>query len=638
MRNSRNPFYMRFAEEIGSDPQYLRLFSSNVLDCLPPDSKLWGRITWIRSSPGGGKTSMLRLFRPAVLRALVFQRQDNEHYADLFARLRHLGAVDEQGPRVLGSLLSCKHNYSLLEDLAGDSARGQQLLLALLNARIIIAALRAAVDLTDQPFPLGLESISIAPPNAVDLPPTARSVSTAAQLYEWASEQESRICDAIDTFLDTPPSGLFEGSGLFSLWLISPDALRYRGEKISEHSLVMLDDVHLLSVTQRAALRKLLATLRAPTTVWLAERLEALSVTEHFGEGNKEGRDWNQVFLEVYWRANRKRFERFARAVANQRADLGSNSEITAFDMCLEGQLHGRKAASRLVRAAEDTKKRIATRFGRIKRYQQWITTETEQIKEAPPRDAAIGWRTLEILIERDRRKSQREFQWPDEQLETRNQADVRAAAELFLHAEARLPYYFGFGRLCALGSSNIEQFLALAGELFDSILSHKIASALARRSQVLTADVQERILRQVVGRMIDDAFRRLPQSQEPRALIESIVALCREQTIQPNAPYSPGVTGIAISMRDRARLADADYLKCNRVAAKLARAISGCIAENLLEPVLDQRCKGERWMLLYLNRAFCLEAGLPLQYGGWRNLGITTLVRWLGHEGGPSH
>jgi hypothetical protein len=57
---------------------------------------------------------------------------------------------------------------------------------------------------------------------------------------------------------------------------------------------------------------------------------------------------------------------------------------------------------------------------------------------------------------------------------------------------------------------------------------------------------------------------------------------------------------------------------------------IADSIANNLVEPYLDYKCKGERWMVLYLNRLLCPKHWLPLQYGGFKEKTLDELYRWL--------
>jgi hypothetical protein len=47
------------------------------------------------------------------------------------------------------------------------------------------------------------------------------------------------------------------------------------------------------------------------------------------------------------------------------------------------------------------------------------------------------------------------------------------------------------------------------------------------------------------------------------------------------------------------------------------------------VEPYLDYKCKGDRWMVLYLNRLLCPKHWLPLQYGGFKEKTLDELFKW---------
>ena len=64
-----NPFKIRFSENIVSDSNFLSLFESRALDLLP-ENGLWDRVQIFRSAPGGGKTSIFKIFTPDVLHTL----------------------------------------------------------------------------------------------------------------------------------------------------------------------------------------------------------------------------------------------------------------------------------------------------------------------------------------------------------------------------------------------------------------------------------------------------------------------------------------------------------------------------------------------------------------------------------------
>ena len=202
----------------------------------------------------------------------------------------------------------------------------------------------------------------------------------------------------------------------------------------------------------------------------------------------------------------------------------------------------------------------------------------------------------------------------------------LRAAAELFVAREFDLPYYYGLSRLAYLASSNIEQFLWLSGDIFEECVS----AALLRKATHLTPASQERILR----KSIKGVWRELPQrvryGTQVMRLLESVGNLAQWETEKPNAPYAPGVTGIAISMAERELLKSALKRGSDSQMILLGEVLASCIAHNLLEITLNQKCKGQYWMVMYLNRMLCVQFGLPLQYGGWREKRLSDLQSWL--------
>ena len=80
--------------------------------------------------------------------------------------------------------------------------------------------------------------------------------------------------------------------------------------------------------------------------------------------------------------------------------------------------------------------------------------------------------------------------------------------------------------------------------------------------------------------------------------------------------------------MQDRARLIGAD--KKTSIYAELRTTLASLVSQNLLEPTLDYRNKGENLIIFYLNRLLCAQFDLPLGYGGWRKKSLQELNEWM--------
>lgn len=626
MREPRNPFRLRASEHIESDETFVRLFSPDVLDMLSTPT-IWEHPQIIRSAPGGGKTSLLRLFTPSSLRTIHALRT-REYTEDLYRRLSSLGAMEDSGPIVVGVFLGCGHSFATLEDLDLDDGRKRRLFLSLLNARIILATLRSILDLRQKDFS-HLSSVSFewnsTPP---EFPGTIKDF-TGEGLFKWARELERDVCEALDSFLSLPELSLPGHDSLIAINMLGTCRVLFNGTPVGQRILIMLDDIHLLTPRQREWLLNEVLCLRSSVSIWLAERLEALTVNELLAQGSPKGRDYSEVVtIEDYWRGSRvSKFEKMVSSVADRRTSDATDVEIRRFADCLQDALDGEEWNATYECATQKVKTRVKQMTSGDPKFAVWLSER--ESTAGTPRERLLGWRTLEILVERELRKTQQILDFIEldaSELEQKDSSNVRAAAELFIAREFNLPYYYGLTRLACLASSNIEQFLWLAGDIFEECVS----AALLRKATQLTPESQERILR----KSIKTAWRELPQrvrhGTQVMRLLESIGGLAQWETNKPNAPYSPGVTGVAISMSERETLKDALQKGSDKQIVLLGDVIASCIAQNLLEVTLNQKCKGQYWMVMYLNRMLCVHFGLPLQYGGWREKRLTDIQSWL--------
>ena len=630
MKVPRNPFRIRFSENIMSDSDFLRLFGPGALDLLPKDG-LWDRVQIFRSAPGGGKTSIFRIFTPNSLRQLHASRVSDD-YKELYNRLRNIDAISESEPRVLGVYLSCARVYAGLEDLSFEKEEKKRLFKSLLNARIVLATLRGALSLRNLNYPNDLSKLYISNPPNTNISNIIPVPCSGTELYEWASSIEKNVFDAIDSFSYDHGDTLVGHDDLYSLFILQPKCITHNGIPISNHTLVMIDDVHELTSIQRKELLRMSKLMRLPIGIWLAERLEALSTKELLLPGVTLGREYNEIKLEEFW-TNHRRFENIVTNIADLRARSTPDFQISSFAGQLENSLDGVDLYDQYLKTSRIISERIYNEFSSKKKYTDWLSAQEKF--QGTPREQAIAWRALEILIARDKGKNQKTFSDifnqpipEDEFIKQKDDQSLKGAAELFLTYEFKFPYYFGISRISKIASSNIEQFLAFAGDLFEEIISaEKI-----KEPSILSPNHQEKVLKKAVIKRWDEIPKRIPEGRDVLKLLESIQKLAHWETFKPNAPYAPGVTGIAIKMSDCERLIDSVIQEKHPEYARLEKILKAAIAHNLLEvdPDVKQGKKGTKWMVFYLNRMLCLYFGLPLQYGGWKGKKIDELCTWL--------
>lgn len=626
MREPRNPFRLLASEHIETDSTFLRLFGPGVLEVLPGISEPWKKVRIIRSAPGGGKTSLLRLFTPSVLTTLHSCRSAEE-YQELYKHMNALGVVDDSGPRLLGVMLTCARNYAALTDLELEESQKDRLLFSLLDARLALATLRSVSVLRRLDYPKDLANILIKPKSHDSLGTQLQFPCDGMTLYEWARKTEANVCEIIDSLALSSKTSIPGHETLASLELLSPDSLLLNGKPLTDEILFMFDDVHKLTHKQRHRLIQTAIEARSPVAVWIAERYEALSPEEMLASGALDRRDYDGIILlEDYWRSKAKRFEHLVLNIADRRARSATDTEIGSFASSIEVSLDSAEWQQKHFDAIKVVSSRILSAAGTDPRYQDWI--KSREVEKGTPWERLIARRVLEILIERERRKSQRTFGFPlrREDLDEKDDSDVRGAAELFVSREFSLPYYYGPSRLAYLASSNIEQFLWLAGEEFEEVVSAAVLQGPAQ----LNPFRQHSILKKAVRSRWDDIPRRVTNGREVRNFLEAVGQFAKWMTYQPNAPYSPGVTGIGILMRDRQILINETASNTSSEYARLGRVLSAALAHNLLEAELDYKCKGSYWMVLYLNRFLCVRFDLPLTRGGWKERSLKELLLWL--------
>jgi len=632
MRGVRNPFRLSTAESIETDTDFLRLFGPGVLDLLPEGAP-FGQLLFIRSAPGGGKTTLLRVFTPSVLLSLLALRGSEPH-REVFKKLRQLNVVDNKGLKVLGVMLSCRRTFPALEDLALPRARADRLLRALLDSRLVLGALREVLTGHQLRYPEDLCRVTVGGSDERDGPPGLQLPCSGVEAKTWAEQLERSVCDAIDS-LGPVDGSHFQGHDvLHSLQLLDAAAIQIEGSGTTRPSwLVLLDDVHKLTTAQRTCLQETLIEGRYRTGVWVAERMEALTTSEILSPGALETRDYDSVVnLEDAWGKGqgRRSFAAAVGVIAERRARMALDvaagaSDAGSFAAALDSGLDSIEWVERVESAIDTVRIRLEDTAEAHPRYAEWIRTRLEE-NEGTPRELLVGLRALEILIERHRRKSQLafDFELPAETLEERDGSAVRNAAELFLSKECGFPYYFGADCIANLGFQNIEQFLRLGGDLFEESLS----AALIRRSPVLSPEDQQRILLQACEVRLKELPRRV--GRDVSRFLEAVGKYCEYETYRPNAPYAPGVTGIAISMADRELLISDSSLRMNPELRRFADMLAAALSQNLFRAEVDRRVKGGRYMVLYLNRLVCLRFGLPMGYGGFREKPLMEFIVWL--------
>lgn len=618
----RNPFRIRASQRSTSDDEFVRLFGAGALDVIKSFDDPWGGLVFLRSAPGGGKTTFLRLMTPRPLKLVDALADSNQQVRATRDALREVGALDPGGPQLLGAMVVFTTEY---KELAAFD-RGNTLFRELLNSRIVVATLRSVIERAERQFPDDLEDFTFEwqPESDATIPGRANG----AELFSWASRIERGFYNRMDELGAPPPveGGHARLDGL--KWFAHVRIEGPHGE-LDVKRVLLMDELQTLATSQRSSLIEFVTNAREQCGVWIAERLEALTHRDLLSEGALKKRDYDTVVqLEERWSGNKlKPYTRFVESIANLRAAKAEGFEgRELFPLIGETDDLGNLEAALAERSAR-IEEEVIRAGGAAKRYEAWLEAARNSAGTAMER--AIQWRLLQILVIRDLRRAQGSFDFEAltvDEFGDRSGSGTDRAAEHFLRTEVGAPIYFGREVLGAVSSSNVDQYLEVVGALFEEIS----AKARFRRDQPvpLTAARQDGLIRGVAAERWEALARRLPRGVEARRLLEAIGEFCRQQTFRPSAPYAPGVTGIAITMQDRKLLIDSDEKEIVHFL-RLRDVMTSLVAHNLLVPRLDRRNNGREVVVFYLNRLLCVHFGLPLGYGGWRAQTLRDLQRW---------
>ncbi|WP_147300738.1 hypothetical protein [Lysobacter silvisoli] len=610
-----------------SDNDFVRLFSPKIVERLEDDT-FEGGVHILRSSPGGGKTTLLRAFTPPALNAFWSARKTPD-LADSYQRLVARGVLDQShGPQLLGVLLSCAAGYADLPP--GADIEQDTLFRALLDCRVVLRAVRSIGLLAGLGPDDDLAQITLSyDPSVADLRgiPLLRD---AAQMARWAEEVEQNVYTSLDSFRKPDDSSMPAHFRFESVLWLQAVAFEFQGRALAPKRLLMIDDVQRLRKKQRDLLIDELTVLRPSIPVWLSERTIAMGDDDLLSQGVRDGREIRHYNLEEMWSLSKggaQSFVGFAQNILDRRMKRQDTVASSAFSQCLRTEFNAQEIRSIFDKAVSQYTESSSRLRGRA-RYEGWLA-KADRLTEDPSWESLLDLYSIQILLSRDEKRRQMtlDLSLSDEELEERDSSQVRGAAELFASQGAGLPYYFGLDRLCAMASSNVDELLFLASELYVGLQARQ---AVRKPDLILSPSDQEKLLKAAAKKKRNFIPRNHSRGSNAQRLLDAVGAFCKDKTFAPNAPYAPGVTGVRLSQQELHRLNN-PRPSVGQSGMALRKVIAECVAENLLiirnSSASTSRDSGQ---VFYLNRTLCAHYDLPLQFGGWQDVTVVNLEEWM--------
>lgn len=607
MQQYDNPFSMRASEKMTADDVFISLFSEASLYSLRDSSdkgRLWGNLTYICSAAGGGKTTMLRCFWPAVIQKVFNNQKQNDK---LFKVLKGMGVVTNGKIQKCAAYLLTSRNYADLEDEeVFTKPQARRLLFALLNARFALAAIKALQLLTNYEYDQ-LDGITFKPSLELSnkFAPTS-APHTAKELFDWAAgieEQITNIIETYETFGERPGH-----DSLFILRELHASDFTIKDKPIVDDFIFQLDDCHKLSNNQLEFLRQELIESRINNTVWLAMRYDKFTYKELMAKTDMIGRDYNLIRLE-----QDNKYDSMLGSIMEKRSNVSSQDIKLNHSLEQNPVLTDIQYQTIIDYCLND----IATRQPLYDELLKYIDESFES-----KQDKAEQLFAVMLFAQRDHKAGYPLFPYLRSDYNEYIKPELVKLGTVVAPAVFKYPLYYGTDTLKALASNNTEQFIGFCNVLYEQLLTQKLLHP--HKTLLLQAATQDKLIKEECKKKLNRILTE--QGKAIYTFICNLGGFCRAQTYQLGCSYGV-VTGFSI--RDVESLfGDSDTVLDD---TKLEDVLKICLANNLL--ITHETKQGEKdkeWTVFYLNRWICAAFSLPLNFGGWRKRTVKELNDWM--------
>lgn len=621
-----NPFRRRTTEFLREDEAFLAVVTPEPIRYFLAEpgreGRLYDRLVLLRGTPGSGKTTLARLFEFPTFHTLS-QNRNFEGHKDISAALASCDAMSGSLPKVLGFRLPLETDYRDFWEFDYREDLKTNLMTALLQARAVLGWFRHLKVAGFKP-----ENVRIvARPEAAEVVGTIGGVAGPG-VRTRAAQVENAIYQVMNALI-APEEASLPGEAVQPYRpfdIIDQIRLPYPGASEGEltlRPLAIFDDAHLLHPAQFRALEKFLLRRELRVARWMIARFDVLLPQEALAAVSEDAvgpakfpgvsadRETEVILLQSTGsrRADRTRFRNMSKDMAGRylrRMPVLSERGLIAITNLLGDADLSMKASSldvlrrSVARTQTDLNIKSPDRERLERQVRNFKKASSEEIvlqmlRTMMHRFAIRRGRSSPTLFEMDAEDTSSEIQV------AANDA-VHSAALFQLFHECGRPYYFGIDDLCDASSENAEQFLQLAAELVEAVVTQ-----VARGKNVLLEPHRQHALLRKRGEKIMEGWR-FPHDGKVRALVKEIASRCLKKSLEPNGAVIANAIGIPQEQFDRLA---ADY-------AELGRVLQFAVAYNAISLVPHHSCKNRTWCLLELGGMALLHYGLTLKRGGF--------------------
>jgi len=635
-----NPFRKRATEFLRDDEAFLAIVTPEPIRYFlaepGEDGRLYDRLVLLRGTPGSGKTTLARLFEFPTFHTLL-HNTNFEGHKDISAALESCDALRNGVPRILGFRLPLETGYRDFWEFEYAEDLKTNLMTALLQSRAVLGWFRhlriAGIDAADVQV--------VIRPEAAEFADTIGGTS-GGSLREKAAQVERAIYQVMNSLIapkenDLPaeatvPYRPFDIIDQFSV----PHPLARDSQPLELLPLAIFDDAHVLHPKQFTALEKFLLRRELRVARWMIARFdillpqEALAAVSHDATdaasfpGVSADRESEVILLQSAGnrRTDRTRFRNMAKDMAGRylrRMPVLSERGLTVLtNLLADADVAVKPSVLTALRKQVDSlEKTLDIHADDRKR----LESQVRDFRKANSEELVLSMLCImmhRFAIRRGRRDPTL-FDMEDDERES----DIRVAANDSVYAAALFqlfhhhgrPYYCGIDDVCDASTENAEQFLQLAAELVEGVVT-QVARG---KPALLTPERQHSLLRRR-GERIMEGWR-FPQDGRVRKLVGKIAQRCLEKSLEPNGAVLANAIGIPQEQFDT--LAEEH--------TELAGVLQFAIAYNAITLVPHHSCKHKTWCLLELGGMALLRYGLTLKRGGFIESRSTKVASFIG-------
>ena len=621
-----NPFRKRATEFLREDEAFLAIVTPEPIRYFlsepGKEGRLYDRLVLLRGTPGSGKTTLARLFEFPTFHTLT-QNKNFEGHKDICAALVSCGAMRDELPQVLGFRLPLETGYRDFWEFSYSENLKSNLMIALLQARAVLGWFRH----------LSAAGVATRDVTIITRPEASGVVDTIGgtggeEVRSQAGRVENAIYQVMNALVAPPeedlPSEAVDAYRPFDIIdrIAIPHPPSHASRHIELRPLAIFDDAHVLHPEQFRALEKFLLRRDLRVARWMIARFDILLPQEALAAVSEEAsaparfagvsadREAEVILLQSTRDrlAHRSRFRKMSKDMADRYLRrmplLNERGLVNLANLLGDAEVSVRPSALDAIRRnVNATQKRLGISPAVRQRFEGQITGFSKADSEE------VALYMLRIMMHRfDNRRSRRapglfdDGDQPDVDVRVAANDSVYAAALFQLFHERNRPYYYSIDSLCDTSSENAEQFLQLAAELVEAI----VTQAARGKSVLLSPDQQHSLLRQR-GERIMEGWR-FPRDDKVKRLVRQVAQRCLKKSLEPNGAVIANAIGIP----------QEEFVSLATDYPELAAVLQFAIAYNAISLAPNHPCKNRMWCLFELGGMVLLRYGLTSRRGGF--------------------